>query len=121
MKPQKQQKPYWEMNREELAEATKQFDEEFVADRGRPLNAEEREEDRLARAKNPGGRPRVGNGSVRVNITIESGLLRKTDAIAKREKIGRSELIARSLKSTIADSKSVSNPAKKNRKRKLPA
>jgi hypothetical protein len=37
MKTKKPSKPYWEMTTAELREATKQFDEEFVADKGRPL------------------------------------------------------------------------------------
>jgi hypothetical protein len=91
------QKPYWEMNTRELAEATKEFDEPFVIDRGRPLNRAERERHRRA-AKRGRGRPRIGKGSERINITIERGLLAKADAVGKREKIGRSELIARSLR-----------------------
>ena len=30
-------KPYWEMTAEQVGEATKEFDEEFVADKARPL------------------------------------------------------------------------------------
>jgi hypothetical protein len=30
-------KPYWEMTAEELREATREFDEEFVADQAEPL------------------------------------------------------------------------------------
>ncbi|MGD0462596.1 MAG: hypothetical protein ABSB74_08910 [Tepidisphaeraceae bacterium] len=93
----KMKKPYPEMNAQELAEATKAFDEPFVMDRGRPLNAAERERHRRA-AKRGRGRPRVGKGSERINITIERGLLAEADALGRREKIGRSELIARSLR-----------------------
>jgi len=41
MSRKKNAKPYWEMTTEELREATKQFDEEFVAEKGRPLTPEE--------------------------------------------------------------------------------
>jgi hypothetical protein len=41
MKSKKASKPYWEMTTEELREATKQFDEEFVGDKGRPLTPDE--------------------------------------------------------------------------------
>ena len=35
-------KPYWQMTTAELREATKQFDEEFVGDRARPLSPEKK-------------------------------------------------------------------------------
>ena len=38
MKNKKPSKPYWEMTTAELREATKQFDEEFVGDKARPLS-----------------------------------------------------------------------------------
>lgn len=98
----KKQKPYWEMNTRELAEATKEFDQEFVLDRGsRPLNAAERGQFRRAAKRGP-GRPLVGKGSARINITIERGLLAEADAIGRRENIGRSELIARGLRLLVS-------------------
>ena len=46
-------KPYWEMSTEELREATKQFDEEFVAEKGRPLTPEMKALWERAKAKAP--------------------------------------------------------------------
>ncbi len=40
MNRKKNEKPYWEMTTEELREATKQFDEEFVFERSKPLTPE---------------------------------------------------------------------------------
>ena len=40
MKNKKPAKPYWEMTTAELSEATKQFDEEFVGDKARPMTPE---------------------------------------------------------------------------------
>jgi hypothetical protein len=40
MSRKKSQKPYWEMTTEELREATKQFDGEFIAEKSRPLTPE---------------------------------------------------------------------------------
>ncbi|HJT76842.1 MAG TPA: hypothetical protein VJ739_06530 [Gemmataceae bacterium] len=37
MNRKKPAKPYWEMTTEELREATKEFDEEFIADKAKPL------------------------------------------------------------------------------------
>ena len=46
-------KPYWEMSKTELKEATKEFDEDFVADRAKPLTAAMRS--RWERAKSKKG------------------------------------------------------------------
>jgi hypothetical protein len=43
MKRKPSEKPYWEMNEEELREATKEFDEEFVADQAKPLSPSSRQ------------------------------------------------------------------------------
>ena len=96
----KADKPYTEMNTRELAEATREFDEPFVIDRGRPLGAAMREQHRRA-ARRGRGRPRVGKGSERINITIERDLLARADAVAQQQKIGRSEMIASALKLLI--------------------
>jgi hypothetical protein len=48
----------------------------------RPLNAGERA--RLARFKRGLGRPRKGEGSKAINVTVETGLLRRADAYAQR-------------------------------------
>lgn len=94
-------KSYSEMTTRELAEATREFDEPFVMDRGRPLNAAERSLHRLA-AKRGRGRPKIGKGSERINITIERNLLARADAVARQQKIGRSEMIASALKLLIS-------------------
>jgi hypothetical protein len=86
---------YQDMTAAELAEATKEYDLPGTINRTRPMSPAERAEERKAR--HAGGRPPVGRGSERINITIERGLLAQADAMARRQKIGRSELIARSL------------------------
>jgi hypothetical protein len=92
-------KRYQDMNAAELAQATKEYDRPGTIDRTRPMTSAERAEERNAR--HPGGRPRIGRGSERINITIERGLLAKADAVARQQKIGRSELIARSLQMLV--------------------
>jgi hypothetical protein len=91
-------KKYWELNKTELAEATREFDQEFIADKARPMNARERAEERRARRR---GRPRVGKGSQKLHITLERGLVEKADKYAKQKGIGRSELIAHALAGAI--------------------
>lgn len=67
---------------------------------GRPLTADEKA--RHQRVLNKGGRPRIGKGAARVNVTIERGLLAKADRYAKRCGISRAELIANGLKRAMA-------------------
>jgi hypothetical protein len=99
--PKTKHKPYTEMNTRELAEATCEFNEPFVMDRGRPLNAKERLQHRRA-AQRGRGRPRIGGGSVRVNFTIGRELLKSADAMAKASGRNRSELLADGLKLLLA-------------------
>ena len=92
-------KKYWEMNTAELAEATKEFDEEFVADKFRPLTAEERKI--WEKAKRKRGRPRNGQGFQRVSVSVEKGLLKRATALAKKRHISRSALFAELLESAL--------------------
>lgn len=87
-------KRYQDMNTQELAEATKEFNREFIADLARPMNPDERAQERRADTR---GRPTVGKGSEKINITIERGLLKQADRLARRERVSRSQIIARGL------------------------
>lgn len=94
-------KPYTEMTPRELKEATSEFDADFVADTFGPPTASAKAQDVRAR-KRLVGRPRVGQGAARVLITVERGLLARTDALARRRGISRSELIAEGLRRTVS-------------------
>ena len=48
------------------------------------------------------GRPKVGQGAKRVQITVEQGLLKRADAYAKRFGMTRAQLIAKGLGLAIA-------------------
>src|SRR5262245_43924800 len=96
MKNRKHIKPYWEMNTDELAKATKKFDKEFVADSFRPMTATERT--RWQRIKRKPGRPQVGNGHKIICVSIEKSLLKQSDALAKKLGISRASLIASCLR-----------------------
>jgi hypothetical protein len=93
-------KPYWEMTTEELREATKEFDDEFVANKARPLTPQMRA--RWQRAKNK--RPRTENGEDKRTIVVrlDKVLLKRCAALAKKKRISRDALIARGLKSLLA-------------------
>lgn len=92
-------KPYWEMNKSELARATREFDREYVADQARPMTRAERAEESRARLR---GRPKVGLGSQKIHITVERRLLKETDKLAKQRGLARSELIAEALAAMIS-------------------
>lgn len=101
MKAQKT-KPYWKMTTDELRQATHQYDQEFIPTT--PLTPAMRMQLQEARAKAKRGRRPVGQGSKRVLITVERGLLEKADNFARREGVSRSELIAQALKTVIGRS-----------------
>ena len=62
---------------------------------GLPLTADDIRKHRKAGLRP--GRPRVGLGAARINISIERGLLRKADAFARRHKLSRAAVVAKSL------------------------
>jgi hypothetical protein len=93
------EKPYWEMTTAELAKVTGDFDREGTILQTGPLTRKMRS--RWVKAGKR-GRPRMGKGSKRVLISMEKGLLQRTDKLARRRGIGRSELIAEGLKTLLA-------------------
>jgi len=95
----KRTKPFDKMNADELAEATKEFDQEFVGIPGRPLTAAQKALHRKARSK--GGRPRIGKGSKRILISLEKELLQEADLLARRRNLSRSQLIASALREAL--------------------
>jgi hypothetical protein len=95
----RQSKPYWEMTLPELREATKEFDEEFVADQTRPLTPEEQAlwEEIRARSSESDNGP----GKQTIAIHLEKSLLKACTALAKKKRISRDALIARGLKALL--------------------
>lgn len=101
------QKPYWEMTTQELAEATKEFDEEFVIDKCKPLSPEMRE--RWERAKRKVGRPKQGRGVQVVSVSVEKDLLARSDALARKMGVSRAALISRGLEAVLAKQRQAVN------------
>lgn len=93
-------KRYQEMNAVELAQATAEFDKEFVADTFGPLAPELAK--RWERAKRKPGRPRMGKGAKVISVSVEGELLARSDALARRLKVRRAQLIARGLRAVLA-------------------
>ena len=81
------------------------FNREIPASETRPLTAKEQAEwrsfVRAAKAKRKAGRPRVGLGAQRVQVSVERGLLTRADAYARRNGLTRAQLVARGLKAVI--------------------
>jgi len=95
MKP----KPYSKMTAQELTDASKRFDEPFVADQSRPLTPQERAQ--WNRIKRKRGRPRVGQGFQRISVSIEKQLLKRATACARKRRIPRSKLFALALERVL--------------------
>jgi hypothetical protein len=79
-----------EMSAGELAEATREYDKPFAFEKTRPMTRAERAEERNLRR----GRPRIGQGAKKISISLERGLLRDADALARKRGVKRSKLIA---------------------------
>lgn len=100
MNKKKVSKPYWEMTTAELREATKQFDEEFVAEKSRPLTAEERALwDEVRNKPSPAEK---ANRKQTVTVQIDKTLLKRCTALARKKRVSRDALIARGLKALLA-------------------
>jgi hypothetical protein len=95
----KRTKSYTEMNAKELAAATAQFDKELIIDQSREPTREERLQWR--RAKRKPGRPKQGQGVQIISVSIEKGLLKKTDQLARKLHTQRTRLIARGLEAIL--------------------
>lgn len=91
-------KPFWEMTTEELREATKEFDEEFVAERFKPLTPEMRARWEKAKAK----KSEPENGECTIAVRVDKTLLDRCTALAKKKRISRDCLIARGIKAVLA-------------------
>jgi hypothetical protein len=94
------QKPYWEMTTEELREATKEFDEEFVADRAKPMTAKMKAQWELAKAKLPHDEDEKTEQTV--TVRLDKALLERCTALAKKKRLSRDVLVARGLRALLA-------------------
>src|SRR5437868_12287683 len=72
-------------------------DREFSRAETRPLTPAQRKAWQKFRERRRRGRPKIGQGARTVSLTIERGLLRRADALAKREGVSRAQIVARGL------------------------
>jgi hypothetical protein len=99
MKRKSKQKRFSEMTLRELTEATKVFDQEFIAETFRPLNEEQRA--RWERAKQKGGHSN-GSSVKAIVVHVNKSLLDRSEGLAKRKGLTRDALIDQALKSVLA-------------------
>lgn len=101
MKKATKEKSYWEMSADELAEATREFDDPATTPPDRPLTKAEREEIERAR-RGPHVSVFIGDGDRLVTVAIDDALLRETDQYARKHNLTRSELIEQSLRKLLS-------------------
>jgi hypothetical protein len=83
---------------EEKEREYRAVDREFTWAETKPLNAAERKAwQKFRERRRTRGRPMVGQGAQVVSLTIERGLLKRADALAKREGVSRALIVARGL------------------------
>jgi predicted transcriptional regulator len=92
--------PVGQMNVEQLARATREFDQELVADSFEAPGPTARAQWQRARRKR--GRPRLGRGVKVISVSLERSLLRRCDALAKRIGTTRASLISRGLQEVLS-------------------
>ena len=93
-------KQYWEMNAEELAEATKEFDLEFVAEKARKLAPAMRA--RWARAKAKRVSAKNGATDQVIAVRVEKQLLERCTSLAKKKRMPRDLLISWGLRAVLS-------------------
>ncbi len=103
MKPRK--KPWSQMTTSQLRRATKEFDNPNYHPPALPWTKEDRKVQgqarQFGRALKEGGRPRIGLGAQRLNISMERGLLSRLDAYARRHGMSRAAVLARSVQTLL--------------------
>jgi hypothetical protein len=100
MAPKRTTKPYWELTTAELREATKEFDEEFIAEKSRPLTPAMKATWERAKAKL--GRAGGGDATQTIAVRLDKTLLDRCTALAKKKRLSRDALVARGLRALLA-------------------
>ncbi len=88
------------MTTSKLAEATASYGREMVLDEFKPLTASAAARWKEARRKP--GRPKRGKGAKVISVSVEKGLLSRSDSLAKDLGLSRAAVIERGLKAMLA-------------------
>lgn len=97
----RRKKSILEMNTDELAKATSEFDREFVVDTFGELDEHTRRQ--WERIRKKPGRPRRGRGAKAISVTVEKALLARTDRLAKKLKVSRAAIIEHGLRRVLRE------------------
>jgi len=81
-------------------EAVFQSCEQVRPEDGKPLSPADKRLHRIAGL--PVGRPRIGRGVKRINVSMEKTLLNTADRFARKNKMTRAHLIAQSVQAFLA-------------------
>jgi hypothetical protein len=87
------------MNAAELAEATAPYGAEMAIERFSRASAEAKA--RWARARRKPGHPRRGKRAKAISVSVEMGLLARSDALARSLGVTRASLIERGLRAVL--------------------
>ena len=88
------------MTAKQLARATAEFENEFVADSFETLSPQKQVQ--FERARRKPGRPRLGAGAKVISVSVERELLDRADSLARELGLTRARLVARGLKAVLA-------------------
>lgn len=93
-----------QMSVRELEAASREFNRPDYSPRfGKaPATHQRRHDAAIRQAKRMRERHSVSAGALRIQITVERGLLAEADGLARRQRISRSELVARGLRLALA-------------------
>jgi hypothetical protein len=83
------------MRPEELEALTAGFDDPDLLERSTPLTREQAAT--WKRIRRRAGRPRIGRGVRVISVSVERGLLARTDRLAKKLRVSRARLVAAGL------------------------
>ena len=93
-------KPYWEMNLDELRDATKQFDKSIPLSKTRPLTKSERAE--FEESRNAGVRSIfISRRPKTVTLQLPEAVIARSNDYALRHHMTLSEVVERSLRSAL--------------------
>lgn len=99
-KPSRKETRFEKMDADALAEATARYGQEMVIDEFAAPSAAAH--GRWERARRKPGRPRRGRGAKVISVSVESGLLSRSDSLARNLGLSRASLIERGLKAVLA-------------------
>jgi hypothetical protein len=97
-------KKYTRMTAGELGDATREFDRPDYEPKFKkpPRRLQQRHDAVLKKARQDRGRPPVGGGAHRIQVTMEKGLLARVDAYARQHGMTRSQLLAKGAAAIVA-------------------